>query len=202
MKFAIYDDGGVILRIGDVPEDEIPNYEQTGEHIFKGDAQHVDLIDVSTGALIPNGMGPRPSPDYTWDSTARAWVEPAAATRARLKAAIEAERDRRIFTTITIDSADYDADPRSQQNVADTLASINSREQLGLTPLDPSLCVWRDHANVTHSFTDQPTYKTWLANFAVVLADRGTSAYAWSWQKKASLDSTADDSLSTFDPTS
>jgi hypothetical protein len=202
MKFAIYDDAGVILRKGDVPEEEIPNYAQTGEHIFSGEADYVDLIDVSTGALIANGMGPRPGPDYTWDLTAKKWNEAAASVRARLKTAIETERDRRIFAVLTIDSSDYDADPRSQQNVADTLASINSREQLALAPMDPSVCVWRDHANVTHSFTDQTAYKSWLANFAVMLADRGTAAYAWSWQKKASLNAASDDSLSTFDPTS
>lgn len=201
MKFAIYDDTGVILRTGDVPEEDIPNYAQTGEHIYKGDCEFVDLIDVATGTVIPNGMGSRPGPLYTWDATNRKWVEPPAVARARLKVAIETERDRRIFSLLTIDSADYDADARSQQNLADKLASITSREQLGLAPMDPSVCVWRDHANVTHSFADQSTYKTWLSNFAVALADRGTSAYSWSWQKKASLDATADDSLSTFDPT-
>jgi hypothetical protein len=201
MKFVIYDGAGVILRKGDVPEEDIPSYAQAGEHVFLGDASYEDLIDVATGAVIPNGMGPRPGPAFMWGSAARKWSEPASVTRARLKAAIETERDRRIFASIAVGGSDYDADVRSQQNLADKLASISSREQLGLAPMDASACVWRDAANVTHSYSDQTAYKAWLSSFAVALADRGTAAYAWSWQKKADLDAAADGSLGAFDPT-
>jgi hypothetical protein len=201
MIFAIYDGAGVILRKGDVPEDDIPNYAQAGEHIYKGDCEYEDLIDVATGEVIPNGMGPRPGPSYLWDSTARKWAQPSATQRATLKAAIEAERDRRVFAPINLTEGTFDADARSQQNLADKLASITSREQLGMSPMSPQMCVWRDSSNVTHSFADQPTYKAWLATFAIALADRGTAAYAWSWQKKADLDALSDDALSGFDPT-
>jgi hypothetical protein len=203
MKYCVYDDAGAILRSGTCPDEATALLQGPegrvlilpDEHTVRDDTHYVD-VGVSEVIEMP----PRPSFDHQWDQASVSWQLSVASVRAKLKARIEAERDRRIFDNIMLDGSEFDASARSQENLADKLASISSREQLGLSPMDPALCVWRDFQNVIHTFADQPTYRAWLASFAVALADRGTAAYAWSWQKKADLDSVSDDSLSTFDP--
>ena len=70
-------------------------------------------------------------------------------------------------------------------------------------PIPAEQLVWRDADNVTHAFADLATYKAWLQGFAIALGARGTMAFAWSWQKKAQLESLSSfEDIVAFDPIS
>lgn len=188
MKFAIYNTLGEIQYTGMCADDMISvQHVPEGCFLYQGPAEFNDLIDMTTHELIEGGKPDRPSEYHDWDPVARAWVGNKARLVASKSLALELERDVRINAPITYDGKVIDGFKRSQENIASKLATITQREALGLPDMPGPLLVWRDAANVTHTFPDQATYKAWLSGLAIALEERGTMAYAWSWAKKAEL---------------
>ena len=156
--------------------------------------------DITNG--VPVDMPPKPSAHHEFNYSSKQWAPNLAHSKVRLKHRIEAERDRRVFAPIAYDEKVIDGFERSQRNLADKLATIRARREHGLPALPTQLRVWRDANNITHTFPSEEAYESWLVSLAVALEERGTAAYAWSWQKKAALDAiTTVAELDEFDPT-
>lgn len=158
-----------------------------GEDFVSANAGETDRTHYVDGfALV--AFPPRPTKDCWWDWSSKTWVANIEAARRRRKAEIERERDRRIVSpVIQYDGKSLDADDESIDRLAKKLSAITAYEMLGeAMPIEQLF--WRDHDNITHSFSSHDEYKFWLAGLAVALDARGTAAFAWSWQKKALID--------------
>lgn len=200
-NFALYDAHGDIQQVGYCPDEMVPLQAREGLSVYAGAATLNDRVNPATGELIVGGKPERPSLQHHWDAASGAWVPDLAAVRELKRQAIEAERDRRIYAPIVYDGKTLDGFRASQDNLKSKLATIAQREALGLPDMAPELLVWRDAANVTHTFASQAAYKAWLGGWAIALEERGTLAYAWSWARKAQLDALSTyEELAAFEP--
>lgn len=101
--------------------------------------------------------------------------------------AIETRHAQMMAEPIEFRGSSLDADVTAQENIKSKLLEISEREALG-REMDPELMFWRDADNQMHSFTSMTEYKEWLGSLAIEIVERGTRAYAWSWQKKAEVE--------------
>jgi hypothetical protein len=187
-NFAVYDAHGEIIKLGHVDPQDIPLQGQgPGEFLYVGEATFEDRVDPATGALLTGAKGVAPSPFHVWDAVGGVWVADLGQAKASKTKEIERERDRRMREPIAYLGSMFDADTRAQKNIADKLASIAQREALD-RPLPAELLFWRDADNQMHTFADQAGYRAWLGGLAVVIEERATRAYAWSWELKAQLE--------------
>ena len=182
MKFAIYELAtGQILRSVSCTQEQAAASCDAGQFFVPTEVRDDEHYIVDG---VPVAFPAKPSAFHQWDWATRQWQPDLADALARKLAEIETERDHRINAPITYDGAVIDGDAVAQKNISDKLLEISQREALA-DPMPAELMVWRDAANVMHPFSDQDTYKAWLGGLAVALAQRGTEAYAWSWNKKA-----------------
>lgn len=152
---------------------------------IEGDHSAADFY-IERGA--PQPIPPRPSAGHVFDFASKAWVDARTVNdlKAAKRIAIEAERRRRTVSPIAYDGALLDADKTAQENIANKLLEIGQRMELG-QPMPQELLFWRDHDNIDHTFDTVEEYRAWLGGLAVAITERGTQAYAWSWQAKAAL---------------
>jgi hypothetical protein len=157
-------------------------------------------LDLQTGELA--AYPARPDRHHTWHWASKTWQPNLDKSKAEKRAQIERERDRRAAAPVIVyDGKNLDADVASIGRLANKLAALDAYEKRGQT-MPGNRLVWRDADNVTHVFASHQDYKLWLAGFAIALDDRGTLAFAWSWEKKVQLDAleTAQEVID-FDPT-
>ena len=179
MKYAIYDTAsGNVLRVGEHYGEGAP-LVRADETLYEGEAALGDRI--VSGAVIVGGKV-----DYT-------------EKRKQLKYEIEQERSRRINDVIVYDTRNLDADRDAQKNIEKKLKELDAIEA-GYGSTYPELFMWRDADNGMRTFADIAELRGWLLGLVAAIAQRGTVAYAWSWQRKADLDATADADLAAFDP--
>lgn len=196
MKFAIYNDSGEIVKMLDTNSIETAELNADGYSLMQVDADVSDDTHYFDDDHQLVAMPPRPSAKHTFDYTTKSWRDPRTVDDLKAEKAIEIERERdaRIVAPVVVyDGLNLDADARATENLTKKLTEVNSRISRGSGMPSPML-VWRDHDNVVHQFEDIAAYKDWLDGFAIALGERGTLAYAWSWQKKTALAA-----LTTFD---
>lgn len=179
-------EGRILSIVGCAPNEiELAVASNGGAGAIEGRG-HWETNYVAGGVVVP--FPQRPSPSHDWDWTSKSWVPDVAKARVAKKLDVERERDRRITAPVIVyDSKNLDADESSIGRVANKLAALDAYEKCGQVMPAPML-VWRDADNATHSFASHQEYKLWLAGFAVALDARGTAAFAWSWEKKARVD--------------
>lgn len=198
MKYTVYDSTtGRVKFCGECPEDALSLQSSFGS-VIEGTYPENQFY------WTPDGMVPipaSPGAGYVWDWGTKTWQPDIEGAKAAKRAAIEAERDRRIVAPVLVyNGANLDADQRATDNLTKKLAEVNSRIAQN-QPLAAGQLVWRDHDNNMLTFADMTSYKNWLDGFAIALGGRGTDAYAWSWQKKSDLDAlTTIADVNAFDP--
>jgi hypothetical protein len=188
VEFTIIDAAtGAVKRFGSCPDSSWQYQCQAGELIVAGlypDDQF--YWDAQAGAMA--ALPPSPGPYHRWDAATKVWND--SRSLDQLKAVrqveIEARRDAMINEPIVYQGANLDADATAQRNISTKLLELDQRDAAGL-PMPVEMLVWRDADNLMHTFTDQASYRAWLGGLALVIAERGSAAYSWSWQKKAEL---------------
>ena len=129
-----------------------------------------------------------PSYPCTWSPESEQWVD--ARDLKELIAVklreVEDERDRRISSPIEYLGHLVDADARAQANITNKINEINARIQLGQL-MPESLMMWLDANNQVVTFDSQEQMRDWLQGLVIAITQRGTEAYAWSWQVKDQL---------------
>ena len=130
-----------------------------------------------------------PGPSFVFDYATKAWLDPRPllALKEAKNQLIEAERDRRRFLPIAYDGRSVDADKQAQSNITDKISEIAGREAGG-SAMPQDLMVWRDADNNNKTFASMADMKAWLQGLTVIIAQRGTEAYVWSWEAKAQVD--------------
>ena len=183
--YVIYDiETGVVDRILRCPRNQVHM------NVFEGQA-FVELEDqtviddpansyVLNGDLVRISRGP---PHHDWDWPTKSWLPNLDAAKAAKKTEIETERMQRINAPLTYDGKVLDADMAARDNLKAKLEEARERIRLNM-PMAPELLVWRDNANVTHSWPTIEAYHDWLAGYAVAMSDRGTRCYACAWHHK------------------
>lgn len=136
---------------------------------------------------VPTGNPLSPSPFHRWDFESRQFIPDVVQARSARKAAVDAERDRRLNLSIIFDGKHLDADARARENLKSKLEELKSRDALGL-PMSPALMVWRDADNTTHQWATQAEYRAWLEGFAIAMSERGTMIYGAAWAHKSNID--------------
>lgn len=184
----------------------LPNEEHVEANLGEGESAVPGECPPASrwegGQWVPRPAQPRKFD--AWDQQAQAWVDQRTAQQLREehKAAIEAERERRITATpIVYDGINLDADAVSIARLEKKLATTAIQLERGLSP-DPASLVWRDADNALHVFGTLQAYRAWLEGFALALDERGMQAWTWSWAKKAVLEGMGDnlEALRGFDP--
>ena len=129
-----------------------------------------------------------PSYPCTWSPESEQWVD--ARDLKELIAVklreVEDERDKRISAPIEYLGRTLDADARAQGNITDKINEINAREQIE-SPMPVATMIWRDAENTNVTFESQDAMKAWLQGLVIAITQRGTEAYAWSWEVKNQL---------------
>ena len=129
-----------------------------------------------------------PSYPCTWSPESEQWVD--ARDLKELIAVklreVEDERNRRISSPIEYLGRTVDADARAQGNITDKINEINAREQIA-SPMPVATMIWRDAENTNVTFESQDAMKAWLQGLVIAITQRGTEAYAWSWEVKNQL---------------
>jgi hypothetical protein len=200
---------GQILRGGGTEHAQAHPLE-AGEGLYVGEAlsarqwYFVDGLPVAYTEQELVVMAARPRYACHWDIATKTWADDRTAQdlQAAHAAAIEAERDRRLYASIDFQGKTIQARPVDQKNLSDKQWEMQQRAALG-QPLPDQLRVWRALDNTLVPFADDAAYMAWLGGLTIALATRGTMAYAWSWAKKAALVALGDDlvGLKAFDPT-
>ena len=129
-----------------------------------------------------------PSYPCTWSPESEQWVDARDLKEliAMKLREVEDERDKRISAPIEYLGRTVDADARAQGNITDKINEINAREQIGSSmPVAPM--IWRDAENTNVTFESQDAMKAWLQGLVIAITQRGTEAYAWSWEVKNQL---------------
>ena len=129
-----------------------------------------------------------PSYPCTWSPESEQWVDARDLKEliAMKLREVEDERDRRISSPIEYLGRTVDADARAQGNITDKINEINAREQIG-SPMPVATMIWRDAENTNVTFESQDAMKAWLQGLVIAITQRGTEAYAWSWEVKSQL---------------
>lgn len=129
-----------------------------------------------------------PSYPCTWSPESEQWVDARDLKEliAMKLREVEDERDRRISSPIEYLGRTVDADARAQGNITDKINEINAREQIA-SPMPVATMIWRDAENTNVTFESQDAMKAWLQGLVIAITQRGTEAYAWSWEVKNQL---------------
>ena len=129
-----------------------------------------------------------PSYPCTWSPESEQWVDARDLKEliAMKLREVEDERDRRISSPIEYLGHLVDADARAQANITNKINEINARIQLGQL-MPESLMMWLDANNQVVTFDSQEQMRDWLQGLVIAITQRGTEAYAWSWQVKDQL---------------
>lgn len=129
-----------------------------------------------------------PSYPCTWSPESEQWVDARDLREliAMKLREVEDERDRRISSPIEYLGRLVDADARAQANITNKINEINARIQLG-QPMPEGLMMWLDANNQAVTFDSQEQMCDWLQGLVIAITQRGTEAYAWSWQAKDQL---------------
>ena len=129
-----------------------------------------------------------PSYPCTWSPESEQWVDARDLKEliAMKLREVEDERDKRISAPIEYLGRAVDADARAQGNITDKINEINAREQIG-SPMSVATMIWRDAENTNVTFESQDAMKAWLQGLVIAITQRGTEAYAWSWEVKNQL---------------
>ena len=135
-----------------------------------------------------NNYAAMPLYECSWNPETEEWLDArdVSTLKSAKSAAIEAERDRRISAPIEYLERLVDADARAQGNITDKINEINAREQIG-SPMPVATMIWRDAENTNVTFESQDAMKAWLQGLVIAITQRGTEAYAWSWEVKNQL---------------
>lgn len=187
MRYAKLSEGGAIQFVMDTSS---PPPEEAG-FIAVGDDVTPQTHWVSDGEVLAyktKNYLEMPMHQCSWNPEAETWVDArdlGTLAAAKLRA-IEEERDRRISAPIDYQGRMVDADARAQGNITDKINEINAREQIGV-PMPEATMVWRDAENANVTFSSQSAMKVWLQGLVIAITQRGTEAYAWSWEVKDQL---------------
>ena len=129
-----------------------------------------------------------PSYPCTWSPESEQWVDARDLKEliAMKLREVEDDRDKRISAPIEYLGRAVDADARAQGNITDKINEINAREQIG-SPMSVATMIWRDAENTNVTFESQDAMKAWLQGLVIAITQRGTEAYAWSWEVKNQL---------------
>ena len=129
-----------------------------------------------------------PSYPCTWSPESEQWVDARDLKEliAMKLREVEDERDKRISAPIEYLGRTVDADARAQGNITDKINEINAREQIG-SSMPVATMIWRDAENTNVTFESQDAMKAWLQGLVIAITQRGTEAYAWSWEVKNQL---------------
>lgn len=129
-----------------------------------------------------------PSYPCTWSPESEQWVDARDLKEliAMKLREVEDERDKRISAPIEYLGRTVDADARAQGNITDKINEINAREQIG-SLMSVATMIWRDAENTNVTFESQDAMKAWLQGLVIAITQRGTEAYAWSWEVKNQL---------------
>lgn len=135
-----------------------------------------------------NNYASMPLHECSWNPATEEWLDGRAilTLKSAKSSAIEAERDRRISAPIEYLGRIVDADARAQANITNKINEINARIQLGQL-MPESLMMWLDANNQVVTFDSQEQMRDWLQGLMIATTQRGTEAYAWSWQVKDQL---------------
>ena len=199
MSFTIYDLAtGCIEKTVQVPPLEgalLMQYDPETQGAIDGEFS-ADAFYVADGT--PIAIPPPPAPGHRFNCATKSWEDPRSleGVRQQKRVAIEVERRRRTNAPIAYGGATLDADKTAQENIANKLLEIGQRVALS-QPMPAELLIWRDHDNIDHTFETMDAYGAWLGGLAVAITERGTQAYAWAWQTKATL--AAADSIQAVD---
>ena len=139
--------------------------------------------DFDKKEIVYRGAKP---PHHQWDWPTKSWLPNLDAAKDAKKAEIEAERNSRISEPLIYDGKVLDADQAARDNLKAKLEEVRERIRLNM-PMAPELLVWRDNANVTHSWATIEAYHDWLGGYAVAMSDRGTRCYACAWFHKDAI---------------
>lgn len=184
MKFTVYKrDTGQVLFSGDGQNPEVfENEEQAVALGVKRDAGWIDA--VGNHHALPE----RPSVFHEWDWSSKQWADarPIEMILAQKVVQVHQERDRRINAPIEYLGRMVDANPRAQSNITNKINEINARVQTGQA-MPENLMIWLDAENQTVRFDSQGQMRDWLQGLVIAITQRGTEAYAWSWQVKDQL---------------
>ena len=94
--------------------------------------------------------------------------------------------ERRIAAPIEYQGRMLDSNARAQSNISNKINEINARIQTGQA-MPESLMMWLDANNQVVTFDSQEQMRDWLQGLVIAITQRGTEAYAWSWQVKDQL---------------
>lgn len=184
MKFTVYKrDTGQVLFSG----------EGQNPEVFENEEQAVALGVERKGGWVDavgkhHSMPERPSVFHEWDWSSKQWTDarPVEMILAQKVVQIHQERDRRINAPIEYLGRMVDANPRAQSNITNKINEINARIQVGQA-MPENLMIWLDAENQTVRFDSQEQMRDWLRGLVIAITQRGTEAYAWSWQVKDQL---------------
>jgi hypothetical protein len=138
-NFAVYMDGGRIVRCGTCSDDQLACQALPGEYVIECDSPNIDMqsYHVQSGAVV--GYQPSPPADTTdftweWNGAARRWAP--TPTLRKLKSnrwdSIKIDRDAAEFGGFTWAGSTFDSDVQSQSRIQGasqlaTLAMLSSQ---------------------------------------------------------------------------
>lgn len=181
--------------------------KKTGEVLFSGEGQNPEVMEdeeraVALGVQKERGwidevgqfhpMPERPDVSFEWDWGVKQWVDKTTLEDLRsIKLAhVNKERERRIAAPIEYQGRMLDSNARAQSNISNKISEITAREAIG-SVMPAEMLVWRDAENETITFESQDKMKNWLLGLLIAITERGTAAYAWSWQVKEQVNAVA-----------
>ena len=181
MNYLQYEESGRIVCTGSAPDGS--DISALGLTLTQDAPFGVDFLEdyIQNDEIVRRPT--QPSPHHDWDWPTKSWLPNLDAAKAAKKTEIEAERNRRINEPLIYDGKVLDADQAARDNLKAKLEEVRERIRLNM-PMAPELLVWRDNANVTHSWPTIEAYHDWLAGYAVAMSDRGTRCYACAWHHK------------------
>ena len=187
--YVIYDlDTGIVDRIFHGPKVQLNVNVYEGQSFIE--VKGPEVLVHPEYSYVENGewvWAPDAPPHHEWDWATKSWLPNLDAAKAAKKGEIETERNSRINEPLIYDGKVLDAGQAARDNLKARLEEVRERIRLNM-PMAPELLVWRDNANVTHSWPTIEAYHDWLAGYAVAMSDRGTRCYACAWHHKDTIE--------------
>jgi hypothetical protein len=181
MKFyTIYNGNtGEVLRTGIAPDDQVAAQVGPYEALLL-DVQAPPFTYIDDGEFVP--MPEEPSPNHRFDWATKTWYDPrtVADHRAAKWNELKQARSQAEFAPLTVGSHTFDADAKSQQNIAGAV-------QLATLAADGWTIDWTLADNTTATLS-----KAEMVAVGVALGERTSSIYAYARGLRETLDEAID----------
>lgn len=184
---TIYDiaSGRALRKIRELGSTSAEAQVMDGETFVEGDYSFESYLDGGEVREKPE----RPSDSHDWDWATKTWQPKPDDARAKKKAMIDPEFDRRTYAPVMYDGAPFDADDRKSRA---RIAGLSKRLERG-DGLPPGWIGWRDANNDYHWANDTPeVVQARLASLSKAIEDREQALLIAAWTHKAALDALTD----------